>query len=98
MPAHAPTQRSAAPGARHQDERPCNNRMCTMIVNGVSCSRPSEGALCGPTNDGVSSANGGPGRPTGLHASAWHDPVLFLTRDLGDALEIGVVVQHGEAG
>ncbi len=30
-----------------------NRRMCTLVVNGMSRGRPSEGGRCGPNNDGV---------------------------------------------
>ncbi len=51
-----------------------------------------------PHDDGVLIGDGGRGCRTELHGSAWDDPVLLLTGDLGDAVEVGVVVQHGQAG
>jgi hypothetical protein len=38
------------------------------------------------------------GGRTGLHGSPWDDPVVCLTGDIGDAFEVGLVMQHGESG
>ncbi len=63
----------------------------------LACSVRGESPLA-PTTVTSSSANGGQERPLGLHASAGDDPVVRLAGDLGDALEVGVVVQHGQVG
>jgi hypothetical protein len=38
------------------------------------------------------------GGRTGLHGPPWDDPVVCLTGEIGDAFEVGVVMQHGESG
>ena len=52
----------------------------------------------GPNDGGVFIGQRRQACPLGLHAAARHDPVVRLAGDLGDAFEVGVVVQHGQVG
>ena len=67
-------------------------------MTGLSPTQTVSRRPVGPNDGGVFKGEWRQACPLGLHASARHDPIVRLAGDLGDAFEVGVVVQHGQVG